>query len=221
MNTVLSPIAVRVVGALIEKSLATPDGYPLTLASLTTACNQKSNRDPVLNLSDSEVQEALDSLIALHMVRERNPAGARVSKFGHRFDDKLGLTFNFSRRELAVLCMLMLRGPQTPGELRTRTGRLCDFDSGAQVEQTLVALATLERGPYTMELPRLPGHRERRHAHLFSGEIDVEEFESAAAPAESSVSGSLSARVTALEATVEELMLEVMELQERIAPAAD
>ena len=222
MNVVLTDTEARVLGTLIEKSLATPDQYPLSLAGLTTGCNQKSNRDPVTTLSEPEVREAADSLIAKHMARERSPAGSRVPKFSHRLADSLGLSFSFSQRELGVLSVLMLRGPQTPGELRNRTNRLCHFDNVQQVDDTLNQLAAAERGPYARELPRQPGQRESRHVHLFCGEPSTEELSRTqmsplpAASPDDREQASLATQFRALEDRVELLELELAELRERI-----
>ena len=216
MNFVLDEYEVRVLGALLEKSLATPDNYPLTLASVTTACNQKSNRDPVLEMSESDVRTTLDSLIQKHLVRERNAAGARVPKFGHRLADALGLSFNFSSRELGVLCVLMLRGPQTPGELRSRTNRLCEFDSAQQVEDTLQSLAAAERGPYTLELPRSPGQRECRHLQLWGGSPDAEKLAALSAQATTSQVGTAAGRAEVSELKASELNDRVVQLEEQV-----
>ena len=136
----LTPIEARVLGVLIEKAETTPDGYPLSLNAVTTACNQKSNRDPILSLSEVETVEALDGLSGKRLAREKTQSGSRVTKYVHRLANTLGLTFDFSREELAVLCVLMLRGAQSIGEIRTRTTRLCDFGNLAAVEQTLLRL---------------------------------------------------------------------------------
>ena len=170
MNFELEPLAIRVLGALMEKEKATPDYYPLSISALTAACNQKSNRFPVMNLSEHQVQETLDALLGRHLVRERNPAGARVSKYAHRLSDELGLSFDLSGEGIALLCTLMLRGPQTVGELRAHTQRLHEFAGTAEIEEALTRLSDHERGPYVVRLPREPGRREVRYAHLFGGE---------------------------------------------------
>lgn len=218
MDLELDDVAIRVLGALMEKSLATPDYYPMSLSGLSAACNQKSSRDPVMSLSEGQVQDALDGLLRLHLVRERSQAGARVTKFAHRLDDELGLSFGFNASQVALLALLMLRGPQTPGELRTRSARLHSFDDVPQVERELHELATAERGPYVRRLAREPGRREARYVQLFgaAGESgpehddDVYEREAArfAAANRSSAPashGDLVLRVEALEEEVRSL----------------
>lgn len=191
MDLKLNRQCLRVLGSLMEKSLATPDYYPMSLSGLVAACNQKSSREPVMSLTEVDVREALDALMAAHLVRERGEAGARVSKFAHRLDDELGLRFGFKRPQVAVLALLFLRGPQTAGELRTRSGRLCEFQDVAQVEQVLNALASATDGPYVQQLPREAGRREHRFVHLFGDEPIV-----VAAPASPSEAPTLLADVT-------------------------
>ena len=144
----LSNIELRVIGCLIEKESTTPDLYPLSLNALTNACNQKSNRDPVMSLDESTVQAALDGLAKKRLVMEKSPFGSRTAKYQHRFCNTEFSDFQFSAAELGVLCMLFLRGAQTPGELRTRTGRLCDFTDVKEVEEVLRCLATHKDGPF-------------------------------------------------------------------------
>lgn len=163
----------RVLGALIEKEITTPDQYPLSLNALTNACNQKSNRDPVLQLTDSVVQDTLDELKAMHFIREESGYGSRVVKLKHRFCNTEFSDLKFSAQELGILCVMFLRGPQSPGELRTRTNRLCDFANVTEVEEALVSLGTREDGPFVVKLEREPGKRDARYAHLFSGEIEA------------------------------------------------
>ena len=153
-------------GALLEKARTTPDNYPLSLNALTAACNQSSNRDPVMALAETEVSAALDALRRRSLVRAIVRSGAGVTKYMHLMDDALGLV----NRQLAVLCVLMLRGPQTAGELRTRTQRLHDFEDVPDVEAALEGLATHEPQPLVVRLPRRPGQREERWAHLLAGE---------------------------------------------------
>lgn len=170
METKLDPVEVRIIGALMEKEITTPDHYPLSLNALTSACNQKSNRDPVMSLSEVEVQEAVDSLHRKHLVLDRSGFGSRVVKYKQRFCNTEFSDLHFSPGETAVVCLLMLRGPQTPGELRSRSGRLHAFGSLAEVEQCLRSLASREQGPLVSALPREPGRREIRWAHLFGSE---------------------------------------------------
>lgn len=168
MDMQLTTVEVRVLGSMMEKEAATPEYYPLTLNALRAACNQKSNRDPVMSLDEDEVTAALESLRAKGLTTELSGAGHRVCKYGHR----TGEVFNFDRREQAVIAVLMLRGPQTVGELRGRTDRLHSFDDLAGVESTLHRLMKREP-PLVARLPRRPGEKEPRWAHLLSGEVDA------------------------------------------------
>src|SRR5436190_23727438 len=161
----LNDAEVRVLGALVEKEIATPDYYPLSLNALTNACNQKSNRDPVLSLSESDVTQALDSLRDKGLARHVSSYDSRVPKYAHQ----LAEVFNFDRREIAVLCVLLLRGPQTPGELRSRTDRMYHFEALEDVISTLDRLAKREP-PLAAILPRQPGTKESRYMHLFASQ---------------------------------------------------
>ena len=165
MDLLLSDHEVRVLGALIEKEITTPDYYPLSLNALTNACNQKSNRNPVMALDEGAVREALDSLSRKWLAGPASTAESRVTKFGHRVQE----VFNFDRRQTALLCELMLRGPQTLGELRTHAERLYRFDDLETLEATLQKLAEREP-PLVKKLPRLPGTKEPRYAHLLAGD---------------------------------------------------
>lgn len=210
MNTQLSAIEARIIGCLIEKEVTTPDHYPLTLNSLTTACNQKSNREPVLSLSESDVLDAVDGLISRRLVSDESGFNSRVSKYQHRFCNTEFGDLQFTEQERAIICCMLLRGAQTPGELRTRTGRLANFTDVKEVEAVLDKLAAREEGALVVKLPREAGKRESRYQHLLSGEVDVEALASAA-PA--MVSGSSNERVEALEAEVENLKRELAELK--------
>jgi len=210
MNTQLSAIEARIIGCLIEKEVTTPDHYPLTLNSLTTACNQKSNREPVLSLSESEVLDAVDGLISRRLVSDESGFNSRVSKYQHRFCNTEFGDLQFTEQERAIICCMLLRGAQTPGELRTRTGRLANFTDVKEVEAVLDKLAAREEGALVVKLPREAGKRESRYQHLLSGEVDVEALASAV-PA--MVSGSSNERVEALEAEVENLKRELAELK--------
>lgn len=172
----LIPNQARVIGCLIEKEITTPDQYPLSLNSLTNACNQKSNREPVLTLSESEVQDVLDELRDKRLIREETGFGSRVVKYKHRFCNTEFSDLKLDAQELAVICVLLLRGPQTPGELRTRTNRLCEFSDVHQVEAVLNNLSQREVS-LVVRLPREAGKRESRYAHLFCGEVEVVEPE--------------------------------------------
>ncbi len=206
MQIELSAIEARLIGCLIEKEITTPDQYPLSLNALTLACNQKSNRDPVLELSEAEVQSAVDALLKKHFVSDRSAGyGGRVTKYKHRFCNTEFGPLKFSAQELGILCVLMLRGSQTPGELRSRTQRLCTFADAAEVETTLEGLAHREDGPFVARLARLPGAREARYAHLFSGENAAEAAAGSAATPSTPRGDELLARVERLERLVGEL----------------
>lgn len=204
MDLVLDEHEARVVGSLLEKEITTPDQYPLSLNALTNACNQKSNRDPVMSLDEAEVLAALDSLRGKHLILEKSGFGSRVPKYQHRFCNTQFGTLQFSEQELGLVCVLLLRGPQTPGELRSRTQRLCRFSDVGEVEACLEALADREDGPFVVRLAREPGKRESRYAHLFSGEVQSGAAATSAA-ADPDHSPSLGARVYRLEQQVAEL----------------
>jgi len=172
MNIELTPHEARVIGCLIEKQITTPDQYPLSLNALVNACNQKSNRDPVLDLDEGTVQRTLDALARKHFVVEKSGFGSRVPKYQHRFCNTEYGTLKLDAQELAVICELLLRGPQTPGELRTRAGRMATFTDVDEVEAALTRLA--EREGFVVRLAREPGRREARFAHLLSGQVSGE-----------------------------------------------
>lgn len=163
----LSPVEARVIGCLLEKQVTTPEQYPLSLNALINACNQKSNRDPVTNLDEATVQRALEDLTRRHLVMEKSGFGSRVPKYQHRFCNTEHGSLDLSVQELAILCELLLRGPQTPGELRAHAARMADFADLAVVEATLRQLALREDGPFVTRLPREPGRRDSRYNHLF------------------------------------------------------
>lgn len=217
MKNPLSPLEARVIGCFLEKQVTTPDQYPLSLNGLTTACNQKTNRDPVLELSESDVQATLDMLMKKHQVRSLSIPGSRVMKYEHRFCNSEFGNLKFSEAEVAVVCCLLLRGPQTPGELRTRTNRLYEFSDVTQVEQVLNELAAREDGPFVVRLQREAGKRESRYAHLFSGE--VENVATSATDNLMATLGddSLAERVASLEAEVAELKARVDSLLAHLA----
>ena len=166
----LTPEEARVIGALLEKEITTPDQYPLSLNALTAACNQKSNREPVMNLAERDVQRTLDALSKRALVVDRSGFGSRVPKYRHLFCNTEFGSRRFSGGEVAVICELLLRGPQTPGELRTHGARLHPFHDVEEVDAVLEGLAAREDGPYVVRLARVPGQREARYAQLFTGE---------------------------------------------------
>lgn len=200
----------RVIGCLLEKQVTTPDQYSLSLNAITLACNQKTNREPVMDMSESEVQQLLDLLLRKHFLRTLSGFGNRVVKYEQRFCNSEFGQLKLSPAELAVIATLLLRGAQTPGELRTRTNRMHEFNDVSEVEQVLQQLATREDGPFVVRLAREPGKRESRFMHLFSGQIDE-----APAALESEDDGDLSARVSALENEVSELKRLVQHLLAR------
>jgi uncharacterized protein YceH (UPF0502 family) len=229
MNIELAPSEARVIGCLIEKEITTPDQYPLSLNALTNACNQKTNRDPVLELTEGEVQQAVDALMKKYLVSDKSAGyGGRVTKYKHRFCNTEFGSLKFSRQELGIICVLLLRGAQTPGELRARTNRLCEFTDGIQVETTLRNLMVREDGPFIARLPRAPGARESRYAHLFSGAIESVDEPAVSDGARAGSSGAstlsaatLSERVSRLEEMVERLRVEIGALKgEEITPAS-
>lgn len=206
----LSLLEQRVIGCLIEKQVSTPEVYPLTLNSLVNACNQKSNRDPVLSLNEEEVQSVLNTLIARRLVNNTAGFNARAAKYQHRFCNTEFGDLNFSPGELAIVCELLLRGPQTPGELRSRTPRLHQFKDVSQVEECLQSL--LEKGPFVIKLPRQPGKRDSRYGHLF-GDADYPQEATAAPSAGSHREQQLQTRITELEAEVARLQARIAELE--------
>jgi len=207
----LDPLEIRVIAVLIEKEITTPDQYPLSLNALTNGCNQKSNREPVMSLGDTAVQQTVDLLIKKHLVRSHSGFGSRVSKYQHRFFTAEFGALALSPQELAVMCELMLRGPQTPGELRSRAERMARFTDVEHVERTLNDL--MERGnPLVARLPRQPGKREVRYAHCVGDEALPTADEAATAEGRSA-DQSVHDRVDVLERTVAELQTQVAALR--------
>ena len=213
MRTELTPLEARVIGALIEKEISTPDQYPLTLNALTAACNQKSNRDPVLELSNGDVQGTIDTLMKKHLVTDRSGGvGGRVTRYRHRFCNTQFGSLRLAPRELAIVCELLLRGPQTPGELRSRANRLSPLHDVSEVESALQDLAAREE-PLVAQLPREPGRRESRWMQLFTGEAPPPvEAQSVAGPR----AMSRDERIESLGVRVDELEMELAALRRRI-----
>jgi uncharacterized protein len=218
MNIELSPFEARVIGCLIEKQITTPDQYPLSLNALVNACNQKSNRDPVMAVDERTVQDTLDRLARKHFVIEKSGFGSRVPKYQHRFCNTEYGTLKLTAQELAIVCELLVRGPQTPGELRTRASRMASFSDAAQVEAALESLRTREDGPFVVRLPREPGRRDARYAHLFSGAVAVPDSAEPQTIAVSSAEGETSARLDRLEEQVQRLREELEDLKRRLPP---
>lgn len=212
MDTPLLDAAeVRVLGSLVEKELTTPDYYPLSLHALVTACNQINNRDPVVAYGESDVNRALDTLRDKHLAVVISGGTSRVLKYGHKFADTLNLT----RPEVAALCVLLLRGPQTTGEIRGRSGRLHEFADLADVQTTLAGLAARPQ-PLVVCLPRQPGTKESRYAHLLAGAVEAAAATAPAAP-ERAPAATPPKSTGALEAEVARLREEVAELRQQLA----
>jgi uncharacterized protein len=209
VNIVLNPAEARVLGALVEKDITTPDYYPLSLNALINACNQKNNREPVTNFDEETVRLALRNLSDKRLAGPASGADGRVTKYEHRLQE----VFNFTRPETAILCVLLLRGPQTPGELRGRTERMHRFEDLDEVLSGLQQLMRREP-PLAKALGRRPGTKEIRYAHLLSG--DVEAWEPPAETASSGITDD-NERVAHLEAQVSALQSEVAELKQQMA----
>jgi uncharacterized protein YceH (UPF0502 family) len=220
MNIHLTLNETRVIGCLIEKAVTTPEQYPLSLNALTNACNQKSNREPVLNLDETTVQQTLDELAKKRLVIDKTGFGSRVPKYQQRFCNTEFGALKFSDRELAVICVLFLRGAQTPGELRTRTSRLCSFSDVQQVEATLTQLMQREDGPFVARLTREPGKRESRYMHLFSGEAPAADAAETSAGTPQAA-GTDDSRIEALEQRVDRLHEQMERLEDRLATLSE
>lgn len=204
----LTPDQCRVIGVMLEKEVTTPDQYPLSLNGLTTGCNQKSNREPVMSLSEGDVQNLLDELTEKKLVADEGAFSSRVAKYRHRFCNTEFGSFKLSEQEKAIVCVMLLRGPQTPGELRTRTNRLAEF---ANVNEVEAVLATMSDNQIVVKLEREPGKRESRYAHLFCGGVQAaapttSETKVASGSSQETRISELEQRVEALEKLVEELI---------------
>jgi uncharacterized protein YceH (UPF0502 family) len=206
----LTDVEARILGSLVEKSYATPDQYPLSLNALTNACNQKSNREPVMHLEEAAIARALALLQEKNLVGRRSEPGSRVTKFLHHVENLIG---GGTAQEIGMICVLLLRGPQTPGEIKTRTDRICEFASTAEVEAVLLELAGRSDGPYVVRLSRQTGQKEARYAQLFCGHPpETKPVQIPPKPA-----------AITLERRVERLEAAVKEIQDRLAkgtPAA-
>ena len=211
MNIILSEIEARVLGSLIEKELTTPAYYPLSLNALVNACNQKSNRDPYMNLDEDAVREALRTLNQKELAGPADNMESRVKKYEHRLQE----AFNFTRHETAILCELLLRGPQTPGELRGRAERMHSFDDLGIVQSTLQRLMKREP-PLVKLLPRQPGTKEARYAHLLCGELESWQRETQTEPIVISGS-SMGQQIARLESDVATLQKEIADLKQQFA----
>jgi uncharacterized protein len=221
MALIPTEVEVRVLGSLIEKDITTPDYYPLSLNALVNACNQKNNRDPVMSLDEETVRRALSSLQEKRMAGPAGGVDSRVTKFEHRLQE----VFNFDRREIAVVCVLLLRGPQTPGELRSRTDRMYHFEALDDIVATLDRLAQRDP-PLARVLPRQPGTKESRYMHLFSGEPPISDATGIAnvartcperRPKGPSPASADADRLISLEEQVARLRQELTEVQQQLA----
>ena len=211
MDAILNEVEIRVLGCLIEKQITLPDYYPLSLNALTNACNQKSSRNPVVSYDEQTVMRALDSLREKNLVWSFKGVDSRVLKYGHIFEK----AFEVSQKEMVVMCLLMLRGEQTPGEIRSRAASLYNFDSLDEVEAALQSLLDHDGNPLIVKLPRQAGTKESRYAHLLAGDVTVDYEE--AAPRESTTSRVRvdEERVTKLEEEVTNLRRELSDLQQQ------
>jgi uncharacterized protein len=212
----LNDVEIRVLGSLVEKDVATPDYYPLSLNALVNACNQKNNRDPVMDLNEESVRLALESLQQTRLAGPARGADSRVTKYEHRLQE----VFNFTRGETAILCVLLLRGPQTPGELRGRTERMHHFEDLAEVQSAMQRL--MQREPALAKvLPRQPGTKEARYMHLLSGDaenIGGEDVHLARAPSPAARSNSADGeRIARLENELATLQEQVADLKQQLA----
>lgn len=216
MKIELNALEARVLGCLMEKSVLTPDQYPLTLNALVAACNQKSSRDPVLSLDSGSVQRTARQLADRHLVNRHENFRSGVEKFEQRLCNTTFGGLRFTPAEFAIVCLLLLRGAQTPGELRARSGRLHAFADNDTAREVLQSLASREDGPFVARLARAPGRQDSAWAHLFSGEVAAAPPEAIDAPGVSESRGPRSDRVADLEARVEELEQVVAELAQRL-----
>ncbi len=209
----------RVIGCLIEKSVVTPDQYPLTLNALTNACNQKSSRDPVMTLTPGEVQHTIRDLETKHLVRTDENFKSRTEKYVQRFCNTRYSDFHFDDAQLAIVCLLLLRGPQTPGEIRSRSGRLHTFADNSEVVAVLTSLIDRDGEPLLVKLPRTPGRKDSEYMHLFSGPIDVAAY--AGPPAAERRPASPRTSVADLEQRVGKLEAELARLKEQLGVESD
>jgi uncharacterized protein len=220
MKIELTALEARVIGCLIEKAITTPDQYPLSLNALVNACNQKSNRDPVLELSEADVKHTVDALSRKHFVMEKSGFGSRVPKYQHRFCNTEFGTLKLDPLELAIVCELLVRGPQTPGELRTRASRMAAVGEASEVDSALARLRDRADGPFVVQLTREPNRRDSRWAHLFSGAVanaaSEAEIAEARSSAELAVPSGREDRLAKVEREVLALRAELDELKKKL-----
>ena len=215
----LTALQCRLIGVLLEKEITTPDQYPLSLNALMLGCNQKSNRDPVLALEEPEVLDVVNELIEMKLVNEHSGFGSRVSKYKHRFCNTEFGDLKFTRQQLGIVCVMLLRGPQTPSELKTRTNRLAEFSDVGEVEQTLEYMQSLNGECLVVKLPKEPSKRDARYMHLFSGEPDLTEIPTnshSSAHSNAAFASPISERVKSLEEQVAALKTQIESMHEVI-----
>ena len=202
----------RIIGVMIEKEITTPEQYPLSLNALTNGCNQKSNREPVMQLSETEVQNGIDELIDMKQLMVDSSASGRVNKYKHRFCNTPFSNLQLTEQQKSIICMLFLRGPQTPGELRTRTNRLASFSNVNEVEETLEQLQDFNNSQLVKKLAREPGKRDCRYIHLFSESSEDGDEVTNTTPESSSDNAELENRIAFLEKEVNHLKSELLRL---------
>ena len=212
MRETLNDQEARVIGCLIEKSIVTPDQYPMTLNALTNACNQKSARDPVMSLTQGVVQHTVRELETRHLLRVENNFSRGVEKYTQRFCNTSFSELQLDPAQFAIVCLLLLRGPQTPGELRARSGRLHEFADNAAVVESLNGLIEYEGDPLAVKLPRTPGRKDSEYMHLFSGPVDIKALASKV-QADMAVESSTRVSMAELAQRVSDLEAEVAELR--------
>ena len=215
MLEILDEKEARVIGCLIEKSIVTPDQYPLTLNALTNACNQKSSRDPVMSLQQGEVQHTVRMLEDRHLVRTEENFKSRTDKYAQRFCNTRYSDLQLDTAETAIICLMLLRGAQTPGELRARSGRLHTFADNDEVVTALNGLTEREPDPLVIKLPRTPGRKDSEYMHLFGGPVDIDAHV-AAAEASRQAGTTRRGGVAELSERVDRLEREVAELKEQL-----
>lgn len=226
MSTPLTPEEVRIIGCLMEKAVTTPDQYPLTANALTNACNQKSSRQPVMNLEQGAVQRICHQLKDKNLLRIEENFKKNIEKYDHNFCNSLLGKNQFNPAEYAIICLLLLRGPQTPGELRSRSGRLYSFESNQQVIESIDALMTPERGPVVSRLARQAGRKDHEYTHLFAGDIESVPQDTAIAsristPVKNQQMNMLETRVAVLEKALTEMAERLGEEVDLAQMAAD
>lgn len=218
MKIELTPPEARVLGCLLEKEVTTPEQYPLSLNALVNACNQKSNRDPLMDLDEATVQQVVDALRGRHLVSDRSGYSGRVPKYKQVFCNTEFGTLRFTGLERAIVCELLLRGPQSAGELRARCARMTAVGGIDEVEAALQALMEHGAGPFVVRLPRAAGQRDLRYAHLLGGDVPAAPASPAASMTRDEAPADIASRLQALEDQVSDLTREVAALRARIGP---